>query len=55
MGGKLGDTFRLIWTLINPLDCSQNSTAILQADSFAACPHGFISAKILSTFSIKPS
>jgi len=35
MGVKLGDTFLGMCTLINPLDWSQNSTAILQADSRA--------------------
>ena len=28
----------VMWTLIYPLDRSQDSTAILQADSLAACP-----------------
>jgi hypothetical protein len=35
MGVKLGDTFWGMCTLINPLDWSQNSTAILQAASRA--------------------
>ena len=35
MGVKLGNTFWGICTLINPLDCSQNSIAILQAASRA--------------------
>jgi len=38
VGEKLGDTFGLMDTLIYPLDLSQNSTAILHADSLAACP-----------------
>ncbi len=39
IGVKLGDTFWGMCTLINPLDWSQNSTAILQAASRADLPN----------------
>jgi hypothetical protein len=40
---------------MNSLDWSQNSTAILQADSRAAFPQSFMDPKILSTLSSKIS
>jgi hypothetical protein len=54
-GGKIGWHFCLIWTLIYSLDLSQDSTAILQADSWTVCPDWFIVDKILSTLSITQS
>jgi len=41
-----------MWTLIKPLDLSQDSTAILQAVSLIAVPDGFIADKILSALPI---
>jgi hypothetical protein len=41
-----------MYILKNPLDWSQDSTAILQADSRADLPNGFMDAKILSTRSL---
>jgi hypothetical protein len=55
MGVKLGDTFGVMQSLIYPLDLSQNSTAILHADSLAACPDRFKDNKTLPTLSIKQS
>ena len=48
----MGDTFGFVLGLIWPLDLSQDSTAILQADSIVGRPEVFIVYRILSTFSI---
>ena len=54
-GDKIGWHFWLMWTLIYPLDRSQDSTAILQADSLTVWSDWFIVDKILSTLSITQS